>query len=448
MTSHAAEVAACARATRTFEDHQREVRRLIEPVFAALREASPALIPIDSPELNGRVTARAIQTAMLLPPFDNSQMDGYAVRSADLATASVSAPQTLTVGLAVAAGDPPGTHRAGTATPIMTGAAIPEGADAVVPIEQAIPPRFPPLQRRASSQLSETPSSVSFVAAVPVGQFVRLSGEDAAKGTVIVAAGAQLAPARIGAIAAAGCGLVPVRPRPRILLCSTGDEIMQNGGSSQHARDLAPGRIHDANSPMLAAALREAGAAVDLLRCPDDPEALRDVVAAKADSCDLVITSGGISAGAFEVVREAFSPFGIAFVSVAMQPGGPQGLGRLGTLFDGHPDHAVPTLCFPGNPVSAMISAECFLLPLLRDYAGIPDRRTRRQLRLSQEATSPREKHQVRRGRIESDGRVSLSAPGSHLLHDLAMADVLVHLPANQDVFPENTTVETWSFND
>ncbi|QIK62515.1 molybdopterin molybdotransferase MoeA [Leucobacter viscericola] len=427
---------------RLIETHQQAVRSLLTPVFKRLRAATPDSVAVDSPELLGRVVAMEVTTAIPLPPFDNSQMDGYAVRAEDVATASPSLPVTLTLGFTTAAGDSQLTHVPGTASPVMTGAVIPLGADAVVPVELTLPPRFPKLNRRGEP---DPTGNVDIASAAPAGQFVRKRGEDAPSGAPILPAGTRLTPTRVGALAAAGCTTVQVLPRLRVLLCSTGDEISQVSEPTQASEpsQLEIGKIHDANTPMLAAALREAGAEVDTLRCGDQAGALQEALASVSASYDLIITSGGISAGAFEVVREAFAPLGAEFLSVAMQPGGPQGLGEIVL-----PGGAVPAVCFPGNPVSAFISAECFVLPLLREYAGLPAERPRVQRQLAHDTSSPLEKHQVRRGRIEADGRVSLSGPGSHLLSELALADVLVQLPLGQDSFLENTPVETWRIND
>lgn len=419
---------------RLVDEHVREVRALLAPVVRRLAASAPEALGVDSPELLGRVTARPLHAETPLPPFDNSQMDGYAVRAADLSAASAERPVELRLARATAAGDPPRVHETGTASPIMTGAAMPHGADAVVPIELTVPPRFPKLSR-AGDPAPE--GAVSFTASTVAGRLVRRAGEDVAAGTGIVPEGTRLTPARIGLIAFSGAATVPVRPRLRVLLCSTGDEL------SPREHELAPGRIHDANTPMLAAALRAAGASVRTLRSGDSAAQLRAALEAEAPESDLIVTSGGISAGAFEVVREALEPAGVSFVTLAMQPGGPQGLGA--PSFSGR---TVPVVCFPGNPVSALISAEVFLLPTLRGLAGLPEDRPREERRLAHAIDSPAEKHQVRRGRIEADGRVSLSPPGSHLLGGLADADVLAHLPFGVAELPENALVDTWRIDD
>lgn len=420
---------------RTLAEHQRDVDALLEPMLAGLDTRSEPL-PIDDPFLVGRVSAADLTAAIDLPPFENSQMDGYAVRTEDFAhrpecvrnQEGAAGSTRLFVGAVTAAGDPPAAHPPGLAVPVMTGAPIPIGADAVIPIEQADPPRF-----FALGVAGERAASVRFAAPPPAGQFIRRRGEDLRAGSIVLRAGWRITPARIGLLAAAGIAAVPVRPRPRVLLITTGDELTPPG------EPLAPGRITDASTPLLAAALREVGALVTTERVPDEPRRLRAVLRKHAAEHDLVVTSGGISAGAFEVVREALDPLGVTFASIAVQPGGPQGWGTLS--LDGA---QVPVLCFPGNPVSSALSLELFLLPHLRRYAGQPASLPITHLRLAHAIDSPAHKHQVRRGRLDADGRVHLGAPGSHLLADLAEAEVLAHIPLGVSHLPADTPIEVW----
>ncbi len=412
--------------TRTPDAHAAEVRALIGPVLARLREAEPDRLTIDAAGLAGRVLAERMTAAIPLPPFDNSQMDGYAVRASDLAGASETSPVILALGVATAAGDPLAEHVPGTASPVMTGAAVPSGADAVVPIEAALPPRFPRLVR--AHETAPPAGEAAFTAPVAPGTFVRPRGDDVAEGALLGRAGQVLTPARIGALAAAGVTEVLVRRRPRVLICATGDELAERGET------LPVGRIHDANTPMLAAMLREAGARVSVARCADDPEAMLRLLEAAPRTADFAVTSGGISAGAFEVVREALEPLGGRFASIAMQPGGPQGLAEA----------PLPVVCFPGNPVSSWLSAELFLLPLLREYAGRAAAAAREPRPLARGTASPPNKLQLRRGRIEADGSVVLSAPGSHLLGDLADAEVIAEIPIGVGDAPAGMIVQTW----
>lgn len=417
----------------TLERHLSEVRELLAPTVARLMEQSEEL-PLSDPGLPGRVVARAHAARTPVPAFDNSQMDGFAVCSADLEGASPERPVELRLGWATAAGDRPLVHLPGTASPIMTGAAMPSGADAVVPIEQALPDEFPAFSRLGEP---EPLGSASFTAPVPSGRFVRFRAESLAAGDEIAQAGMRVTPTLIGALAAAGLDRATVLTRPRVLLCSTGDELAEPGET------LQPGRIHDANTPMLRAALAGLGAVVEVLRTGDTAERLREALAASIGSADLVVTSGGISKGAFEVVREALLPLGVGFHPVAMQPGGPQGLGVLDAGGRG-----VPVLCFPGNPVSAVLSCELFLAPELRRLARLSPQRETLRLPLAHDVSSPAAKHQIRRAALDDEGRVVVFPPGSHLIGNLAAAELLVHLPVGVEHAPAGSLIDAWRFND
>lgn len=415
---------------RTHTEHAASVRALVDPVLASLARATPELLEIGEPELNGRVTAAPIVATDALPPFDNSQMDGYAVRVVDLQSGTT----TLRIGQTTAAGDAPIPHEPGTAAPVMTGAAIPIGADAVIPIEQAMPPRFTELLRAGEAQPQGT---VSFAKIPPAGAFVRPRGSDLPRGATILPAGTRLTPARVGLLASAGVAEVPVRPRPRILLVSTGDEVALPRAA------LGPGQIHDANTPLLAALLREARAVVRTARSTDDAAALWLLLDTLAPHTDLIITSGGISAGAFEVVRETLASQDVEFGGIALQPGGPQGHGTIQTSVG-----PIPVLCFPGNPVSSALSAELFVMPLLRGYAGRPEYLRSERRPLGHDVTSPLHKHQVRRGRLDAAGNVLLTGPSSHLLADLAAAEILAHIPVGIEQLPAGTPIDLWRLDD
>ncbi|MFZ3451755.1 gephyrin-like molybdotransferase Glp [Arthrobacter sp. 7Tela_A1] len=369
----------------------------------------------------GRILAGDVRAPGSLPPFANSQMDGYAVRSTDLDTGGAAA--ELAVAAAIPAGAPAPGLAPGTAAPIMTGAMLPAGADAVVPIERAVPDTFYPHPEG---------EAVSLPGGVPAGQFVRPKGCDIAAGDVALAAGTRLGAAQLGLLAALGIPAVSVRAPLRVLLLSTGDEVVEPG------RPLAPGQIHDANTTLLAVSLREAGAEVMRSRIlADSPAefltALRDDLA--RHPVDLILTSGGISKGAYEVVRLALAADGVEFTSVAMQPGGPQGIGTV----DG-----VPFLGFPGNPVSALVSFEMFLRPALSALTGLPAPRRVLKAVLAEEALSPAGKLQVRRGQYGA-GTVSLiGGPGSHLIHALAASNALVLVPEETEHLPAGSEVTVW----
>jgi molybdopterin molybdotransferase len=373
----------------------------------------------------GRILARDVHAGVALPPFDNSQMDGFAVRSDELAGATADRPVRLPASSPIPAGAPVGELSPGTTAPIMTGAPIPVGADAVVPVEHTDTGQFP----RSPGE------PIGFREPVEPGRFLRRRGSDLDTGALVLAAGTRLGPAQWGVLAASGIGVVPVERPIRVLLISTGLELRAPGAA------LEPGQIHDANGVSLAAALTESGASVTSRLLPsDDPAELDGTIAAEPD-IDLVLTTGGVSAGDFEVVKLALEPRGVAFGTVAMQPGGPQGLGRA-ALDDGR---TVPVVAFPGNPVSALVSFELFLRPLLRRRAGlVPVDRERFRAPLAHPVESP-PKHQVRRGELDAAGRVALiGGPGSHLLHAYARSTLLVHLPPEARQLAEGDAVEVW----
>ena len=397
-------------------DHLAAVRSLL--AHLAGRESTSA----SGPEI-GRVLARDVVSPINHPPFDNSQMDGYAVRAADVVAGA-----RMPVAAPIAAGQATGTLAPGTAAPIMTGAPIPRGADAVIPIERATPDSFG----------AET---VSFVEAPEAGAFVRRRGSDLEAGAPVLSAGVLLTAARWGILAASGVPLVSLIPKVRVLVISSGDELQEPGG------ELTDGRIFDANSVAMAVAVQEAGGVVTAaLRATDDAAELIRLLAAHAEEADLVLTTGGVSRGAYEVVRDVFEPAGVAFGSVAMQPGGPQGLGLARITDAGGATFERPVVAFPGNPVSALVSFEMFLRPVLRELHGLAHRRAPVVAPLAEPLDSPKNKHQVRRGILRPDGQVELvGGASSHLLHSYATSTHLIHVPLGVSRLESGDNVEVWS---
>ncbi|MHA7210535.1 molybdopterin molybdotransferase MoeA [Arthrobacter sp. MDT1-65] len=401
---------------RTVAEHRAAVAGLLR-WSSGYDGGAPELLPL--PDALGRALAEDIAAPVSLPPFDNSQMDGYAVHADDLDGTSA-----LLVAEAIPAGSVPPPLEPGTAAPIMTGAMLPDGAAAVVPIERADPAQFHSAADRAAG-----PVTVRLPGGTDPGLFVRRAGSDIAAGEVALPAGTLLGPAQLGLLAACGVGAVPVRPRFRVLLLSTGDEVAEPGAP------LAPGTIYDANSTLLEAALREAGAEVARHRLlGDDPAVLRDAFdAIPSGSTHLVLSTGGISQGAYEVVKQALADSSVAFSSVALQPGGPQAHGTIS---------GIPFLGFPGNPVSALVSFEMFLRPALHRLTGIPAPRPVLDAVLVEDLESPGAKHQVRRG-LYRDGKVALvGGPDSHLLHALATSNCLVHVPVGVAALAAGERVE------
>jgi molybdopterin molybdotransferase len=398
-------------------------------VVAALLEPAVGVEDVPVEESLGRVLAADVVAAVALPSFDNSAMDGYAVRAAELAGATADAPVVLPVAEDVPAGRtdvPP--LAPGTVHRIMTGAVLPDGADAVLPVEQT------------DGGVGE----VSLRATPEVGAYVRRTGEDTAAGDVVLTAGTVLGPAQIGVAAAVGAATVAVRRRPVVLVLSTGSELVAPG------TPLRRGQIYESNGPMLAAAVTEAGGRAELLRfVPDDVGQflgrIEERLAGRApgDRVDLVLTSGGVSAGAYEVVKDAFTGRGVEFVKVAMQPGGPQGAGRVDAL------GGVAVVTLPGNPVSSHVSFEVFVRPALRTALGHRGAaRPARTAVLAERWTSPDGRRQFRRGVLAVDGSVrEVGTPGSHMLGALARAGCLVVVPEEVTTLEPGTEVEIWLLN-
>lgn len=355
-----------------------------------------------------------VVSPLALPPFRNAQMDGFAVRAADAALG-----RTLPVVGTVAAA--PGAVAAlapGTAVRIMTGAPVPDGADAIVPVERAI------------VSMTDAGETLEVESAVEGGAFVREAGSDLPAGGELVGAPTLLASRHLAALAAAGIDRVQVRRRIRLAIISTGSELSAPG------RPLGPGQIFDANGPALAAAARAAGAEVVLReRVTDDPAEFLGALGAAAPATDVIVTAGGISQGEFEVVREVLEPHGAWVGTVALQPGGPQATASFA---------GVPVLCFPGNPVSAQLSFELFLAPLLREAAGLPPRATESRV-LAIDLDSVPGKVQLVRARAEgTTGIAPVAGPGSHLVAAMAAADRIIVVPAEVTRLAAGTEVTAW----
>src|SRR3954467_4831614 len=387
---------------RTVEEHQAVVAALLRPV-------PEEEVPLAA--AHGRVLARDVAATVALPGFANSAMDGYAARWAEVARTPVRLPvaEDIPAGRTDVVPLAPGTvHR------IMTGAPLPPGADVVVPVE-----------------LTDAATDVVEIrAALPVGSHLRAAGEDIAAGAVALSGGSPLGAAQLGLAAAVGLTGLPVRRRPRVLVLSTGSELVAPG------LPLRPGQIYESNSTLLAAAVEEAGGEARRLHfVPDDVDQFLATVRAELATADLLITSGGVSAGAYEVVKDAFAGLGtVEFTKVGMQPGGPQGAGTV----DG-----VPVITLPGNPVSSFVSFEVFVRPALRRAMGhaSPDR-LHAPARLTGPLRSPAGKRQFLRGRYDGGHVSQVGGPGSHLVAHLARANCLVVVPEDVTELPAGAEVD------
>jgi molybdopterin molybdotransferase len=397
---------------RSVEEHQRVVAGMI-------RARGALAVPLA--EAQGLVLADDVVAGLSLPVFDNSAMDGYAVRAEDIADATEENPVVLPVTEDIFAGRTDElTLQPGTAHRIMTGAPTPAGATAIVPVENT----------------DGGTGSVQIRASNPVGKHIRRAGEDVAAGTVVLREGQPVTAATLGLAAALGLAELPVLPRQRVLVISTGSELVTPG------TPLRPGQIYESNSIMLAGAVRDAGAAVTAVEtAEDDVAAFTAILDRHAGDADLIITSGGVSAGAYEVVKDAFGrdgDQGVEFVKVAMQPGMPQGVGRVaGTTI----------VTLPGNPVSALVSFEVFIRPALRAAMGFPDsQRPRREAVLAEALTSPRGKRQFRRAVLDTGAGsvMSYGPPASHHLRWLASANALLDIPEDVVEVAAGTRLQVW----
>jgi molybdopterin molybdotransferase len=348
----------------------------------------------------GRVTVEAALAVVDLPPFASSAMDGYAVRAGDL-------PGRLPVVGHVAAGRPATRAlAAGEAMEISTGGVVPEGADAVVPVEYVVK------NDNGTIEVGEPPA---------FGAHVRPSGGDARAGDVVVEAGVRLGAAQLGALAAAGVAAVVCARRPRVAVFATGTELVPPG------TPLGPGQVYEANSVLLAAALAVCGAEIEILPVAVDDEAVHRAALERGLAGDVLVTSGGVSVGPHDLVRRIEAELGVeeVFWRVAIKPGKPVSFGVRGT-----------TLVFglPGNPVSSLVACELFAKPALRALQGLRDplpQFERGRLASALRRNDARDELVRARVRPGPEGAVlePLQGQESHMIVRSAAADGLVHVP-------------------
>jgi molybdopterin molybdotransferase len=393
---------------RTPEEHLSAVRDLV---------GERGSVDLPAAEAVGRALTRSVPAVEDSPRFDNSQMDGFALGAAHLTGGA------FPVGPTVAAGHDPDQLVPGGITdeviPVMTGSRLPAGTAAVVPVEKCTPPSF----TEAEAQGRVT------VPAAPAGQFVRPRGSDITTGSELLAAGHVVNPRTVGVAAAQGITGLPVRRAARVLLCTGGDEVGATG----------PATIRDANGPMLAALCARHGLTVaGHVRTSDDPAVFRDLLrdAVSFRRPDAVITSGGISHGRFEVVRQVLGEQDPSawFGHVAQQPGGPQGT----AVVDG-----VPVVCLPGNPVSTAVSFRLFVAPVLGDPGLVPEAVT---VVVDRDLDGLPAKDQFLRASLAggSDGRLvatPVGGAGSHLLAQSVTASCLLRVPTGAHLAAGSTAL-------
>ena len=378
-------------------------------VLEHTRALAAELVPIG--RAAGRVTAAPVHAVVDLPPFASSAMDGYAVHAADL-------PGRLPVVADVAAGRPAdGPLAAGEAMSISTGGVVPDGADAVIPVEYVV----------------HRDNTIEAESGVAVGENVRPRGGDTQAGEVVVDAGVRLGAAQIGALAAAGVAEVSCARRPRITVLATGTELARPGDP------LAPGQVYEANAVMIAAALSVSGAEIEILPVVADDEAAHRAALDRGLEADVLVTSGGVSVGPHDLVRRIEAELGVeeVFWRVAIRPGKPVSFGVRGT-----------TLVFglPGNPVSALVGCELFVKPGLRALQGLREPLPQFEVgRLASALRRNEARDDLARAlsRADREGTVlePLSGQESHMIVRSARGDALVHVPAGEGELAAGSTV-------
>ncbi|MGI8702642.1 MAG: molybdotransferase-like divisome protein Glp [Nocardioidaceae bacterium] len=398
--------------------------RSVDEHLNAILDGVGPLPPYEQPLLEalGLPICDDVRSDIDLPSFDNSAMDGYACRYDDVEDASESSPVQLPVVGESAAGQTKAYALSpGQAVKIMTGAPLPSGADVVVPVERTD-------GGRVNVRISQAPER---------GQHVRPRGDDLTAGDLLLEEGDVLGPRQLAILAATGRSRVRARPRPRVVVVSSGSELREPG------TPLGFDSIYDSNSFMLAAQARAADAiAYRVGIVNDDPQELTATLSDQLVRADLVVTSGGVSKGDYDVVKEVLSRLGtVWFGEVAMQPGKPQGFGTIG-------EDETPIFTLPGNPVSSYVSFEAFVLPALRRMMGkLPYRRPTVRATCRARVESPHGRRQFVRGAIHDTGRGPVVTPvgghGSHLIGGLSQSNCLIVVPEGVTEIAEGGMVDT-----
>jgi molybdopterin molybdotransferase len=385
------------------------VEQALERILENAQALDPETVPVA--EAVGRVARRPALSRIDLPPFPSSAMDGFALRAADT-------PGELPVAFRVAAGSPPPSpQQPGSASGITTGGVVPEGADAVVPVEEV----------EDRGDVIEVPR-----AATP-GQHIRPRGGDVREGDLVLEAGRRVRAAQVGALAAAGIPDVSCSMRPRVVILATGSELRSVG------EELGPGQIYESNRAMVAAVLSGSGAVVDVSPVVEDDPLAHRAALERGLHADVLVTTGGVSVGPHDLVRGALRDLGVEeiFWGVAVKPGKPLSFGTRGT-----------TLVFglPGNPVSALVGALVFVRPALLALQGHADPAggyERGRAAGGLRRNSHRDEFVRARRRVDDDGvaLVPVSGQESHMIVHAATSDALIHVPRGSGEIPPGSLV-------
>jgi molybdopterin molybdotransferase len=393
-----------------------------DQVLARIGRLEP--MPVTSLEALGCVLAVDVVSDVDVSPFDNSAMDGYAVRAVDTARASEENPAILRVVDHIAAGAMPrATVGRGEASRIMTGAPVPGGADSVVMVEHTI----------SLDAGGSTGGTVAIGRPARAGDHIRLKGEDVRVGETVMSAGEVVTPAGVGLLAAVGKTSVDVFRRPSVAIVSTGDELVDI------ATKPGPGKIRNSNSWSLAAQVEAAGGIPHILGIALDNEADTRALLSRAPDFDLMITTGGVSMGDFDVVKDVLEDIGqMDFWKVAMRPGAPQTYGTIG---------GTPFFGLPGNPTSTMVGFELFVRPSIRRMRGFAELfRPRTQAILGEDVHKKADRRYFMRGRLVrgEDGGYTVTLSGaqsSAMLTAMHRANCLISLPDDESHITAGTEV-------
>ena len=397
----------------------------IEKILENIKPLSTESIHLTN--ILGRILAADIRSDINLPPFDNSSMDGYAIRAQDSHSASSDQPVSLTVVMDIPAGKAPTKSiGAGEAARIMTGAPMPDGADAVIPVEDTD-------DNWSKDSTTDLPENISVYQSVQTGDYIRPIGENIEVGQVVLKAGTSIRAQEIGILAGIGCVQVPVFRQPRVVILGTGDELVDID------QPLSPGKIRDTNSYTLAALVeRHGGIPIRLPIASDNLDSVRHLFQeALSHEPDIIISSAGVSVGTADLVRTVLDELGeIDFWRINLRPGKPLAYGQI---------HGIPFFGLPGNPVSAMVTFEVLVLPALNKLSGRPSSTEYRTAIVAEDMTSDGRRSYIR-VKLKQEGEQwiasSTGTQSSGALMSMVLSDGLLIIPEDMKNIPKGTQLQ------